>query len=480
MSEVINKWIDKLQWTLLLVFAVGYILTKSYFDFASGEYFIYNLAALGVCASLIYQLRKIHSHNAAAWLALILIVTVYYLRSYWITLDPTPVKVMLPWNPYYDMLDRRDLLLNSFKLSTLMFVSFGFSIIFLFKFLNSHNSQKKTADEVPAGHSNFLADILVVSLPLVMLVLYFLTYYFQIGLMGASSGDPLPFRLKGIIFYVNTVFIPLLVALLIYLSERSNRKTISNLGVLLMIAHGLVLMVLRGSRSSLLLSIVLLIFLVLVGGLKLQRNQKILMAVFIIGAFFMVPVMTNYRSLRIEQAMLVSEAISMAMHATYADWAGGIIQGLKFVLFRMPGIESLWCMLAQGAAPLDGQLFNVLDKKNGIAGYLTYNIYLLKPTDNTLLAPGFVGWFYLVGGSLGVALGGGVAALLSVLSWVIANKEYLKCRVIAQMFLLWMLFLVLTEGTLDIMVMLVLSGLVCLATIEYVLRSSASPIKLIK
>lgn len=474
MSEIINKGIDKLQWALLLVFAVGYILTKSYFDFASMEYFIYNLAALGVCASLIYELRRIRSHKVAAWLALVIIVTVYYLRSYCITLDPTPVKVMLPYNPYYDMLDRRDLLLNSFKLSTIMFVSFSFSIIFLLNFLNSGNFQKKTT-EVPVGYYKFLGNVLLVSLPLVMLVLYFLIYYFQIGLMGASSGDPLPFRLKGIIFYASIVFIPLSVALLIYLSEISNRKAISNLGVLLMIAHGLVLMILRGSRSSLLLSIVLLIFLVLAGGLKLQRNQKILMAVFIIGAFFMVPVMTNYRNLRIEHAMMVSEAISIAMHATYADWTGGIIQGVKFVLFRMPGIESLWCMLAQGAAPLDGQIFNVLDKKNGIAGYLTYNIYPLKPTDNTLLAPGFVGWFYLVGGSLGVALGGVFAALLSVLSWVIANKEYLKCRVIAQMFLLWILFLVLTEGTLDIMVMLVLSGLVCLATIEYVLRSSAPP-----
>ena len=476
MSEIIIKGIDKFQWALLLVFVVGYILTKSYFDFASYEYFIYNLAALGVCALIIYQLRRSLLHNAAAWLALFVIVTVYYLRSYWITLDPMPVKVMLPRDAYVIMLGRGDLLLDSFKFSTLMFLSFGMSITFLLNLLNRGNFQKETAIEVPLGYCKFLGKVLLVMLPLVMLVLYFLTYYFQIGLMGGALTDPLPFRLKGVIFYASTVFIPLLIALLIYLSEKSNGKTISNLGVLLMILHGLVMMLLRGSRGSLLLSIVLLIFLVAVGGLKLQRNQKILMSIFIIVGFFMVPVMTNYRSLRVEQAMLLPEAISMAMHLSYADLAGTFVQGVKFILFRMPGIESLWCMLARGAEPLGGQLFDVLDKKNGIAGFLTHNIYTLSD-DTTLIAPGFVGWFYLIGGFFGVVLGGVFAALLSVLSCVIANKKYLKCGVIAQVFLLWMLFLMLTEGTLDIMVMQVLSGLICLATIEYVLRASAGTIK---
>lgn len=469
MVKKIEQIMNLSRWALLLVFVIGYLVSKTYFSFASFEYFIYNLLALGACAILLNQLKSFEYRYMAAWLVLIIIITVYFLRLYWIALDPTPVQVMLPWNPYQNMLLKKDLFLYAFKLSTVMFASFCVVCAWLLNYLRDYNFKKLSLKHEDLRVHKLSEKVLLIILPPIMLSLYFLTYYYQIGFMGASSGEPLPFRLKGIVFYASVVFVPLLIALLIYAAEQCEHKLMSSFGILLMIVHGVALMLLRGSRSSLLLSILLLAFLVMAGGLKLQRNQKIFIGIFVLGAFFMVPVMTIYRNLRVEQGMLLFEAITHALYLAQNDLAGTFLKGIKFVLFRMPGIESLWCMLAQGVTPLGTRIFDVFASLNGVAGHLTYNIYPLKPEHNTLLAPSFVGWFYLVAGLPAVAIGGVLAALLSVIGWVVTSRNYLKCGLIAQTFLLWMLFVALTEGTLDTMGLLVFSGIACITIIELTL-----------
>lgn len=470
MAKIIDKVINKLHWSLLLIFVIGYFITSSYFDYATYEYLHYNILIFVASAVLFSQLSGDEYRNPAVWLSFTILITVYFIRSYWITIDPTPVKVMLPWNPYFDMLEHKSLLLYAFKISTIMFISFCIFSAFLLYFFNKINYKKQSEAQTSLDTYSLIEKVLWVSLPPLVLVLYFLTHHFQIGLMGAPSGEPLPFRLKGVVFYASTVFIPLLIALLINSAEKCGHKLSVNLGILFMIAHGIVLMLLRGSRSSLLLSLLLLIFMVIVGALKLQRNQKLLIFIFILLAFFMVPVMTIYRNLRIEQGADSLVALTQAILIINNNWLGSVLKGVEFVLFRMPGIESLWCMLAQGAQPLGHQILNVFSSNNGVAGYLTYSIYPLKPTDNTLLAPGYVGWFYLVAGLPGAILSGAAAALIAVIGWIFMNSKFLRSKMVAKVFLLWMLFVALTEGTLDIMGLLVLSGIVCIVFIECMIR----------
>lgn len=462
--------IAKLRWGVLFLFVIGYAFTRTRFNFAAGEYFIYNLLAFATCAVLLTQLKAFEQRYVAVWLGFIIIVTVYFLRFYWITIDPSPVKVMLPLNPYLDMVGKPSQLFYAFRLSVVAFVAFGLSSAVMLYLLRQQNipiHQKILHSDI---HTHwFVTKLSLILLVPLMLVLSYVSHKYHIGEMGAASGEALPFRLKGVVFYARIVFIPLLILLLIYSAERSGHAVISRLGILLLMAHGVIDMLLRGSRSSMLLSMLLLIFLVVAGGIRLRRNEKILIGITIMLAVIMVPIMTAYRNQRLD-GLLVIDALNSAIFAVGNSWWGTFSQGVKFVLFRMPGVESVWCMLSRGAEPLGMQSLEVLRSVNGMAGYLTYHIYPLKVENNTLLAPSFVGWFYLIAGLPAVAFGGLAAAVSSVFGWIVLSRKYLECGPVAQVFLLWMLFVALTEGTIDTMAYMVLAGTVCVIGIEFSLR----------
>jgi len=468
------------RWGMLLLFVVGYALTKSYFEFAIVEYFTYNLLACLACGTLLYQLKDFDQRYTAVWFTLVVLLTIYPLRFYWITLDPLPVQMMLPHNPYSEMIDNRLQLLYAFKLSVVNFAVFCCSVaamLCLFRHEDTLAPQRCFYNDTHV--QEFVSKCLLVVLVPAILLLGYISHKYHIAEMGISPGDPLPFRLKGLIFYARTVFIPLLIILLICSAEWSGRNLMSRLGILILVGHGVLDMILRGSRSSLLLSLMLLIFLVMAGGIRLHRNEKILIGIAVAVAFFIVPFMTIYRNQRAYLDLLTLNALSQAVIIAGDNWWGLFTQGIKFVFFRMPGVETTWCMLSwtgapsyfeSGVKPLGAQSLEAFRSPNGIAGYVTHNIYPFKITDNTLLAPSYVGWFYLVAGLPAVAFGGLFAAMSSFLGWRLLNRNYLECAPIAQVFFLWMLFIALTEGTLDGMGRIMLSGLASLIIVEFGLR----------
>lgn len=462
--------IVKSRWILLLLFVIGYFLTRAYFNFSSSEYFIYNLLAFAACAVLFTQLKAFEQRYAAVWLVLVIIVTVYFVRFYWITIDPLPVRVMLPWYPYLDMVVKRHQLLYAFKLSVIAFATFCLCSAATLYLLRHWNVMHQEISQSDIRIHWLAAKLLSIVLVPLMLGLYYVSYKYHIGEMGVAPGEVLPYRLKGVVFYGCTVFIPLLILLLVYSAERSGHNLISRLGILLLMFHGVIDMLLRGSRGSMLLSMLLLVFLVVAGGVRLKRNEKILIGMTIMVAFIMVPVMTVYRNQRVEHGLLLFDALNNAIRIVGDNWWETFSQGIKFVLFRMPGVESIWCLLGQGAKPLGMQSLEIFHSINGIAGYVTYHIYLFKLEENNLLAPSFVGWFYLVAGLPAVAFGGFFAAVLSVLGWNFLSCKHLESGPVSQVFILWMLFIAMTEGTIDTMWRMVLVGTVCLMGMELGLR----------
>jgi hypothetical protein len=172
----------------------------------------------------------------------------------------------------------------------------------------------------------------------------------------------------------------------------------------------------------------------------------------------------------VEHGLLLFEALNNAISVVGDNWWKSLSEGIKFVFFRIPGIEALWCMLANGAQPLGSQSREALQSINGIAGHLSYNIYFTKFEDNSLSAPSYLGWFYLVGGLPALVFGGFIASVVSAFGWRFLGRNCLECAPVAQVFLLWMLFVALTEGTLDTMIYLVLAGVAFLVGIEFGLR----------
>jgi hypothetical protein len=461
----------QIKWVLLLLFFFGYFLTFKYFINQQVEYLAYNLLACISCGVLLTQIRLFEQKFVAVWFGLIIFILVYFIRFYWITIDPLPVRIMLPWNPYLDMVQRRDIQLDVFGLSAIAFTSFNFSAAaLLYSMREKSDYVNQTADDTNLIFSGSIASHSLLIVTPLMFVLAYLSYKYHIGEMGAQSAKALPFHLNGVIFYARTSAMPLIILLSIYLAERSGHILKSRLGVLILLMHGVLDMLLRNSRSALLLSLLLLVFLMLADGIKLRRKEKMFLGFIIMLALVMVPIMTEYRHFRLAYALSYMEAFSSALNAVEDDWLTKILKGLEFVLFRMPGIESLWCMITVGVEPLGIHGIDVINSKNGIAGYLTYIIYPLRETDYTLLAPSFVGWLYLVGGLPMIVLGSLFAGALPVLVWKFVDRRYIEVGPVAQAFFLWMFFMALTEGTLDSMVRMFLVGLITIVALEISLR----------
>lgn len=466
--------IDAGKWGLALLLVAGYFITFKYINSCESHparYFLSSALLLGACSFLLAQVKLLEQRFLAVWFVLLLFIVVYFTRFYWIAIDALPVQVMLPPKPWLHMVESREQLLQAFELSVVAFTGFSVSTVGLFYFAKTKSSEV-TQNSVPVVQAIDSGVILWMlwEAVLLMLILGYVSYVFHIGEMGTAPGTVLPFRLNGVIFYVRTILIPLVLLLAIYILERNGDIFASRFAILVLILHAIMDMFLRSSRSSLLLGLLLLLFLIMVGGLKITRNERILGGVMLMAGIFMVPLMTQYRRMRVQLDMSFLDAFSSAVTALGGDWLGQIFSGMKFVLFRMPGIESLWCMLSWNAKPLGVSALEVLASKSGIAGYLTYSVYNIAESDHTLLAPGFVGWFYLVGGFPMIALGSILTGIVVVIGWKCLEVGFIQCAPIAKVFFLWILFLALTEGTLDSMTYMLMVGVTSLIGLELCLR----------
>ena len=465
---------DAVKWVLPFILVAGYFLTLKYFQWYESHparYFLSSALLLGSCVLLLTQVKLFEQRSIAVWFVLLLFFVVYFTRFYWITIDASPVHVMLPHYPWVNMVESREQLLQAFELSVVAFTGFSVTaagMLFLSRDKSSAVGQKSFPAVLTIDGGVILWMLwLIVAL---MLALAYISYAFHIGEMGAVPGAALPFHLRGVIFYARTILIPLVLLLAIYLFERNGNVLQSRLAILFLILHGVMDMLLRNSRSSLLLALLLLLFLMIVGGLKIRRNEKMLGGVMFGVGVIMVPLMTQYRRMRVQFDMSYVDAFSSAVAALGNDWLGQIFAGMEFVLFRMPGIESLWCMLSSNAKPLGASAVEVLASKSGIAGYLTYDIYHFLESDHTLLAPGFVGWFYLVGGFPMIVFGSILTGAVAVAGWKYLEAGFIQCAPIAKVFFLWILFLALTEGTLDSMTHMLMVGAISLVGLELCLR----------
>ncbi len=294
--------------------------------------------------------------------------------------------------------------------------------------------------------------------------------------MGAPVTEALPYRIKGIIFYARYIMIPLAILLVILLAERNGRYFITRMGISLLMAHGTLEMILRGSRSSLLLVVLLIIFLIMASGLKLSRKEKYFATFFLVLGLFMVPVMTEFRNIRILEQLPLLESLYKAIFNSDSNVFATLGKGFEFVFFRMPGVESISGIQtmtnAIGLKPLGFDSSRIFITEQGVAGYLTYTLYFIPMDSNTLSAPGIVGWLYIIGGTIGVSLGIIILTLAFMIGWKLISHPVLYCGTIARVFYLWMLFHVFTEGTIDAMGYMVVVGFVTLLGIEIMLRMS--------
>ena len=455
----------------LLVF-LGICIAVGLYSKPALEVFVSGVVSMMACFYLLRSLPEITPRNVAAWLVLCLFFLLYFVRYAYFSFDPTPIAATHPDMVF--MLLKSDWagLQRSFTLSAFVFSIFCIVSALLIKWSHAPATVKaKVSSDLNSSEAGKITGIFLLGLPVLMLVLGYVAYKYHIGQMGVPPGEPLPFRLKGIIFYARLILLPLLILTLIYLGSKANNSWIERAGLFLLLAHGVSDMMLRGSRSSLLLCILLALFLAANGGLKLKRNGMLISSLLLLGAVVLMPIIMNYRILRFTSNEGLLIVMGQAISATGESLLQLLLKGLSVVYFRIPGIETIWAILSVKAEPLGSALIPVLISPFGITGHLNFTTYQLSPELNTLFAPGFVGWLYLAGGVAGLAIGSLVLAWICIMLPIYFYKSGLRSAPVANTFLLWILFVSLTDGTLDSNLFMIAVGVFSLGSIELLLRT---------
>jgi hypothetical protein len=212
----------------------------------------------------------------------------------------------------------------------------------------------------------------------------------------------------------------------------------------------------------------LALFLILGRGLKVGRLGLVILAALILAAICLMPIVMQYRILRMHSDVGLWVLMQEAFSASNEGVLALLKHALLTVYYRIPGIETIWAMINVDAKPLGSAFWATVRSPFGMTGYLNFTLYHVPLEENTLYAPGFVGWLYLAGGYAMVLLG---PVLLAWICVRVPRRIFASGSpnaAVVNAFLLWILFLTLTDGTVDGNALLIAAGLVSLAGWELV------------
>lgn len=450
------------RWLILIVFPATFISAYNLTGSAESGYFLG--PAMFACATLIYRLNSKRIDFVAVWLVILVFLIFYVLRYPLYLLDPNLVDGFLPLNVEEYLQSDSVGLHEALKLSC-----FGFVVFCL-----TARSQLPKVLRTPCSNELYpppaniqfwnLLPIIVISL---LVVLGYISHVYSIGQMGVAPGEPLPFRLKGIIFYARHVTITLFILAILFLATLSKSRHLRIGGLFLLFIHGVSDAILRGSKSSLLLCFLLILFLIVSGGFRVSRRGWFFLGMGVIGAVSLMPIIMDYRVLRFEPDAGLWQSLASAFHIRQDNIFGSLLESLRLLYFRIPGIETIWAISGLIDEPLGFSFIDTVLTKFGVAGYLSHEIYEVSPDTLTLYAPGYFGWLYLAGGWMGLLIGNVILALLCVWvpRWLYAG--YMRWPPVANAFFLWILFISLTDGALDSNFLLIAAGITTLLALEF-------------
>lgn len=320
-----------------------------------------------------------------------------------------------------------------------------------------------------AGEEAVYGKILLALALVLSVATAILFHRYQIGLMGSVVKTELPYRLRGIVYFMRTILLPGMLYLSVYIAYRNRSFLLMVLGIALIIGNGGLDVFFRSSRSALLFPILGLFLLALSADIRLRVKTLMWTVIALIPVFTSIPYVSAYRVNRINL-----DAWS-AITKTFADMSGNPVlhfaKGFAFVFFRFTGIDVLASMLGHEAQPIGSFVLDVIRTERGVSGYLSTEIFGIPANYPGASAPGFVGWCYLVGGVPGVLMGGVLLALAVRFMWAVLLKAQSPTIIVARVFFLLTLFLVVSDGTVDTLRRMVFVMLATVLVLELGARS---------
>ena len=444
------------------LFMAAWALTASRLSTGSLLYFALAAFSAICCGLLAYLLYPRGREALAAWLAVAVMLTAGYAKFFWLALDPSGADMFFPaW--VWPMFRREDLLLPVLGAQTVAFAVFCAATLVAFRIQPRLNSAagEKSVRPVPAGLPRALLLGLLPAVALSALAVK----TFSIGVLGVPT-RPLPFRLSGAIFYLQTILLPVLMLSQIWLAEKSGRVGLARVGLALLFVWAGADAVVRGSRGSLMLAPLLTLFMAFCGGLKIRKWEALSIMAAVVAALLIAPLAVQYRVLRFQGAGLGETLLGLPDGLTTS--LPILLHTGRFFFFRIPGAEMLFAMLGMQTAPLGAASAGVLFSPDGLPGYLTRNV--MGVTYTMSFAPSFTGSGYLLWGWAGIALFSVAAAALAVFGWGALRRLNLRLLPVASTFFLLVFFWLLTEGLTPIVVKQAFSAAAACLLCEAALR----------
>jgi hypothetical protein len=123
--------------------------------------------------------------------------------------------------------------------------------------------------------------------------------------------------------------------------------------------------------------------------------------------------------------------------------------GAELTFMRVCGVELLIIYNGVGVQQLGPRAWAELTGPGGIARYVTIDIFGFPSDENISIAPGFLGWFYLVGGNGIVILGLLGFTLGAFFLWKILAQMKIYSLPVAQTLFLFFLLNLAIDGVLE-------------------------------
>lgn len=460
---------------LVPVFSIGYLLTASTLDGYALSYFCNLLLILLATTLMLRRVGPPSMVTAPLWLCLGYFLVSYCLKFFLILLFPSsPAEVgtvgplCLPvefkcQNTYVFSLAPYDWTTIPAEARAIALAAICITGFCLVASIGTYSEFRVSHRQTTRAEVAY-AKVLLIFAVFFSVATAVLFYQYNIGLMGSIVKIDLPYKFRGIVYFLRTIMLPGMLYLSIYISYRSKSFITMVAGLALLLCNGGLDVVFRSSRSALFYPLLGLFLLALSAEVRLRFRTLMWSFVGILPVCMSIPYVSSYRVNRLELDTL--DALVKSIIETGFNPFVHIGKGLVFVFYRFTGVDVLASMLGHEALPIGSFIFDVLRSERGVSGYLSTAVFGTPADYPGASAPGFVGWWYLVGGVPGVLLGGALLALTIRYVWGRLLKIDTPTIVIARVFFLLIVFLIIIDGTVDTLRKMFLVMLFTLVSLE--------------
>lgn len=451
----------------VIILMVGYMLTV---DRMFNHDVAYGVGLLVIGLAIMMACRRtlpMQVENAALWMVILVFLSAYCVKLFLIVVSPeSPVILGMVPRVGLGEIDYRSLIIEVLLLTAAGMTAFSVAVLAVPSIVASPGNVAIPNEEGVGRRS--LVVLLVVAL-ILSLASGWLTYRFDIGLMGSDIKIILPYRLRGIVFYLRNYFLTGALLLTAYLAYRRSLRGLAWIAIGLLMLNGAADLAIRSSKASILAPFLYIAFLLIASGVRIRIRHVALAIAISVPLLVVLPYLNALRTFRLAGRGVWESIASVAVSADFHP-VELLLRGFTWVIYRLPGVDILTAILGHHASPVGDQWYEVFSRPNGMAGYLTNDVFLTPVSHPHLAAPGYFGWWYLLLGSPGVVLGGAALGLFVRIAWPLILKLTIHTAILARVFVLMLLFTALTEGTLDSMLKMFLAMLFTVLTLEGFIR----------